>query len=91
MSIKTALEDLEQKWKKPDFQTSYVNVANDEKVYNEFVSQLINESELNNRIQFKIIHFKSKMRRELWHYIGTSNLNKNNAQEQIEARKKELE
>ena len=36
--------------KKSDFQTCYFSVANDEQVYNEFVSQRINESESNDRI-----------------------------------------
>ena len=45
---------------KPDFQTCYFNLANDELAYNKFVSKPINESELNDRIQFKIIHLKSK-------------------------------
>ena len=49
---------------KPDFQTCYFNVANDEQVYNEFVGKRIDESESNNRIQFKIVHLKSKTNRE---------------------------
>ena len=49
---------------KPDFQTCYLNLANDEQAYNEFISKRINESELNDRIQFKIIHLKSKTNRE---------------------------
>ena len=49
---------------KPDFQTCYFNLANDELAYNKFVSKPINESELNDRIQFKIIHLKSKTNRE---------------------------
>ena len=49
---------------KPDFQTCYFNLANDEQAYNEFVSKQINESELNNRIEFKIIHLRSKTNRE---------------------------
>ena len=65
---------------KPDFQMCYFNVANDEQSYNEFVSQLINRSKTDNRIQFKIIHLKRKTNsketfdvREVLH-----NLNKNN-------------
>ena len=50
---------------KPDFQTCSFNASNDEQVYNEFVSQRINESEKNDRIQFKIIHLKSKVNREV--------------------------
>ena len=49
---------------KPDSQTCYFNVANDEQVYNKFVSQRINKNESNDRIQFKIIHLKSKTNRE---------------------------
>ena len=49
---------------KPDFQTYYYNVAGDEQVYNEFVSKRINESEATDKIQFKIIHLKSKTNRE---------------------------
>ena len=44
---------------KPDSQTCYFNVANDEQSYNEFVSQHINSSKTDDRIQFKIIHLKS--------------------------------
>ena len=46
---------------KPDFQTCYLNVANDKQSHDEFVSQRINKNESNNRIQFNIIHLKSKM------------------------------
>ena len=49
---------------KPEFQTCYFHVANDEQVYNKCVSQRINETEWNDRIQFKIIHLKSKTIRE---------------------------
>ena len=49
---------------RPDFQTFCFNLANDEHAYNEFVSKRINESESNDRIQFRIIHLKSKMNRE---------------------------
>ena len=49
---------------KHDFQTCYFNLANDEQAYNEFVSKRINESELNNGIEFKIIHLRSKAIRE---------------------------
>ena len=44
----------------PDFQTCYFNVADDEQSYNEFVSQCINSGEADDRIQFNIIHLKSK-------------------------------
>ena len=78
---------------KPDFQTCYFNLANDEQAYNEFVSKQINENESNDRIQFKIIHLKSKTNREE-KFDGMEelqDLTKNNAQQQMEARKKELE
>ena len=42
----------------------YFNVANDEQSYNEFVSQRINSSETASRIQFKILHLKSKTNSE---------------------------
>ena len=48
---------------KPDFQT-YFNLTNDEQAYNKFVSKRINEREANYRIQFKIVHLKSKSNRE---------------------------
>ena len=48
---------------KLDFQTCYFNVANDEQSYNEFVSRRINSSKADDRIQFKIIHLKSKANR----------------------------
>ena len=47
-----------------DFQTCYFNLGNDKQTYNMFVSKRINESESNDRIQFKIIHLKSKTDRE---------------------------
>ena len=49
---------------KPDFQTCYFDLANDEQAYKEFVGKRINETESNDRIQFKIIHLKSKTNRE---------------------------
>ena len=49
---------------KPDFQTCYFNVANDEQSYNEFISQRINSSETDGWIQFKIIHLESKTNSE---------------------------
>ena len=49
---------------KPDFQTCYYNVANDEQVYNEFVRKQINENKTTDKIQFKIIHLKSKTNKE---------------------------
>ena len=49
---------------KLDFQTCYFNVANDKESYNEFVSQHIYKNEINDRIQFKITHLKSKTNSE---------------------------
>ena len=49
---------------KTDFQFFFLNVANVEQNYNEFVSQCINSSETDVRIQFKIIHLKSKTNSE---------------------------
>ena len=49
---------------KPDFQTCYYNIADDEQLYNEFVSKRINESKMTDKIQFNIIHLKSKANRE---------------------------
>ena len=66
---------------KPDCQTCYFNGANDEQSCNEFIiSQCINSSETDNRIQFKIIHLKSKTNSEET-FDATEeicNLNKNN-------------
>ena len=38
----------------------YFTVLNDEQSYNEFVSKRINNSSSENKIQFKVIHLKSK-------------------------------
>ena len=55
---------------KHDFQTCYFNLANNEQAYNEFVSKRPNESESNDRIQFKIIHLKSEtIRQEIFDAI----------------------
>ena len=75
----------------------YFNVSNDEQSYNEFVSQLINSSKTDNRIQFKIIHLKSKTNseetfdtREVLHNLnnnnsaGTSGDNKKRARTALE-------
>ena len=48
---------------KADFQTCYY-VADDEQFCNKFVSRQINENETTDKIQFKIIHHKSKTNRE---------------------------
>ena len=58
----------------------HFNVANDEQSYNEFLRQCINSSKTDDRIQFKIIHLKSKMNSEET-FDATEelhNLNKNN-------------
>ena len=49
---------------KPDFQTCYFNVLNDEQLYNEYVSKRINNSEDKENIQFKIIYLKIKANKE---------------------------
>ena len=49
---------------RPDFQTCYFNVTNNEQILNEFVSKQRSESESNDRIHFRIIHLKSKTNRE---------------------------
>ena len=76
---------------KPDFQTCYFfNLANDEQAYNEFVSKQINESDSNDRIQFKIIHVKSKANREE-NFDATEELRvltKNNSTTTIGSKKK---
>ena len=55
---------MDQEADKRDFQTCHFNVADDEQSYNKFVSQRKNKSETNDRIQFKIIHLKSKTNSE---------------------------
>ena len=40
---------------KPDFQTSYFNLANDEQAYNEFVSKQINESERTRELSLRLL------------------------------------
>ena len=45
---------------KPVFQTCYNKVVVDEQAYNEFVSKRKNESKITDKIQFNIIHLKSK-------------------------------
>ena len=68
---------------KLDFQTCYFNVTNNKQSCNEFVSQRINGSETDDRIQFKIIHLKSKINTEET-FDSTEklrDLNKNNGAE----------
>ena len=45
---------------KPNFQTCYFNVANDEQSYKKFVSQRIYSCETDDKSQSKIIYLKSK-------------------------------
>ena len=65
---------------RPYFQTCYFNVANDEQSYNEFVSQCINSSKTDYRIQFKIINLKSETNSEENFHATEEfhDLNKNN-------------
>ena len=44
----------------PDLQACYFNSANDEQVYNEFVSEHINSSVCDQKFHFKIVELKSK-------------------------------
>ena len=60
---KEGLDRFRTEADKPDYQTCYFNVANDEQSYNEFFSQRINSGEADDRIQFNIIHLKSKANR----------------------------
>ena len=71
-------------------QTCYFNVANDEQSHNEFISQRINSSKTDKRIQFKISHFESKTNSEET-FDATEelhDLNKNNATETSGDKKK---
>ena len=49
----------------PDFQACYFNSANDEQVYNEFVSQRIKSLAHKNNFQFKTVELKSKTNSDL--------------------------
>ena len=49
----------------PDIQACYFNSANDEQVYNEFVSQRIKSSANSKHFQFKIVELKSKTNSDL--------------------------
>ena len=44
----------------PEFQIYYFNSKNDEQVYNEFISQIINSNENENDFHLKIVRQKSK-------------------------------
>ena len=44
----------------PEFQVCYFNSKNDEQVYNEFISQRINNDENESDFHFKIVRQKSK-------------------------------
>ena len=62
---------------KPDFQTCYYNAADDEQVYNEFVSKNISADETNDKIQFKIIMSKTNREDNLDATVVLCNLMKN--------------
>ena len=49
----------------PDKQLCYFNSANDEQVYNEFVSKRIKSSEFENNFHFKIVEVKSKTNKNI--------------------------
>ena len=49
----------------PEFQVCYFNSKNDGQVYNEFVSQRINNDENENDFHFKIVRQKSKMNKNV--------------------------
>ena len=49
----------------PDNQFCYFNSANDEQVYNEFVSKRIKSSEFENQFHFKIVEVKSKTNKNI--------------------------
>ena len=49
----------------PEFQTCYFNSANDEQVYNEFISERIKACSSEKSFQFKIIELKSRTNSEL--------------------------
>ena len=49
---------------KLDYQTCYFDTLNNEQLYNEHISEQINNSEDEENIQFKIIQLKSKMNKD---------------------------
>ena len=49
----------------PDYQSCYFNSANDEQVYNEFVSEQIKNGFSNDDFHFKIIELKSKTNKDI--------------------------
>ena len=48
----------------PDFQSCYFNSANDEQVYNEFISERIKNNVSDDNFYFKISELKSKTNKE---------------------------
>ena len=48
----------------PDFQSCYFNSANDEQVYNEFISERIKKEVSDNNFYFKVSKLKSKTNKE---------------------------
>ena len=68
----------------PEFQVCYFNSANDEQLYNEFVSQRIRAPSDENDFYFKIVELKSKTRNNLTfdeseelHNLGRNDANAN--------------
>ena len=57
----------------PEFQTCYFNSANDEHIYNEFVSKRINSAEDSENFHFKVIKLKSKTNKNV-SFDATANL-----------------
>ena len=49
----------------PDYQLCYFNSANDEQVYNEFVSERIKSDSSENNFHFKIVELKSKTNKDI--------------------------
>ena len=50
----------------PDYQLCYFNSANDEQVYNEFVSERIKSDSSKNNFHFKIVELKSKTNKDIF-------------------------
>ena len=56
--------DFVQKQKNPDIQSCYFNSANDEQVYNKFISERIKNDVSDDNFYFKISELKSKTNKE---------------------------
>ena len=50
----------------PDYQLCYFNSANNEQVYNEFVSERIKSDSSENNFHFKIVELKSKTNKDIF-------------------------